>query len=280
MALRALPGLSWISVGCASSMCQDGKAGIGQDHAAVGAEVDVAREGDLARQRVEAPGAGGDVQALHRVGVGAGDPDLLPLPVHVQRIGRLAALGHHRQVEGGELALRRLVAQDGRFVVHRDPQIAVGIAAQAARRVQRRGDHGDLAAGRVDGSDLVGVQAGDPDLAVGRDVDAIGQRHAGRDVVDLHPVGDGNAPADQLEEKGREAHRQLFHEAAKRQVVEGEVVRAAVVHAHLVGQRQREPDAVLGVDAHRVRIEAAVHLVMVKPCAPDRIRSAGAGTTA
>ena len=80
-------------------------------------------------------------------------------------------------------------------------------------------------------------------------------------MVDAHPVGDRQPPADQLEDEGRQLHRELLHQAAERQVVVGEAGRAAVEHRHLVGQRQREPDPVLGVNAHRVRVEAAVHLM-------------------
>lgn len=39
--------------------------------------------------------------------------------------------------------------------------------------------------------------------------------------------------------------------------VGGELVRSAVVHADLVGEGQREPHAVLVVDAHGVRVAAA-----------------------
>ena len=105
------------------------------------------------------------------------------------------------------------------------------------------------------------MQARHPHAAVGRDGYAVGQRHAGREPVHRQPVGQRHAPAHQLEDGLDQRHRQALAQAARRQVVKREAAGAALEHRHLVGQREREPDAVLRVDADGVRVEAAADVV-------------------
>ena len=258
---RAHWNCSRISVGWPPSICQDGKF-----------ELAVYRlpssSISTSRVKVVRRGSGSVRQRSDLMSKPYSASDWLPLTQTMPRFlstfsayGVSLPLRLYRQIEQRKLAAIRFIARDLRFAEGDDPQVAVGVRAQPARPQERRRNHRHLAAGRLDLADFAAVQAREPDRAVGRDVDAVHQRHAGRFPIDRQPVGQRQAPVHQLEQETDSLRDQPFLQAARRQIVQREFSVLAVELRHLVGQRQREPDPILGIDADRVRIEAGADLV-------------------
>ena len=104
------------------------------------------------------------------------------------------------------------------------------------------------------------MQAGEPHPAVRRHVDAIRQRHAGDTLIHRQPVH-GQAPVHQLAHHAVKRQAHFLFGAARWQAVGAEGLAGAVEAADLIGQRQGEPNVVVGIDAHRVRVQTVVEVV-------------------
>src|SRR5439155_23897116 len=146
-------------------------------NAALVVEVDLASVSDTRGQRVDDELLGRGIEADERVGVRAADPHATGRALDVQRVRRLGPLGLRRQLPGPELPGGRVEAGDQPRAEAWYPEIAPRIEAQATRSRKRRVDELVRAGFRIDPTDPVDVQLAEPDAAVGRDVDAIGQRH-------------------------------------------------------------------------------------------------------
>src|SRR5262249_62138405 len=126
------------------------------------------RVGDARRKRVDADRLRYLLEPHERVGLGAADPLRVGPPIDVERVRGLAPARLDRELPGAEATAAGLEAGEDARAEAGDPEVAARVEAEAARGRERRVDHPDLPALRVEPPDPPLVQLAEPDAAVGR----------------------------------------------------------------------------------------------------------------